>query len=92
MSSTAKKTDPALWNKVKKRVTRGDKGGKPGQWSARKAQLAVQLYQQEGGGYEGDKRQDNGLHQWTEQDWDTKSGKPSGETGERICPGTPAKN
>lgn len=86
MSSTAKKTDPALWNKVKKRVTRGDKGGKPGQWSARKAQLAVQLYQQEGGGYEGDKRQDNGLHQWTEQDWDTKSGKPSGETGERYLP------
>ncbi|OLU33708.1 hypothetical protein BVH03_04600 [Pseudomonas sp. PA15(2017)] len=86
MSSTAKKTDPKLWGKVKQRVTKGDKGGKPGQWSARKAQLAVQLYQQEGGGYEGGKRQDNGLHQWTEQDWDTKSGKPSGETGERYLP------
>jgi hypothetical protein len=86
MSSTAKKTDPKLWDKVKKRVTNGDKGGKPGQWSARKAQLAVQLYQQEGGGYEGGKDADNHLHQWTEQDWDTRSGKPSGETGERYLP------
>ncbi|KAB0546467.1 hypothetical protein F7R01_21350 [Pseudomonas argentinensis] len=86
MSSTAKKTHPKLWNKVKQRVTKGDKGGKPGQWSARKAQLAVQLYQQEGGGYQGGKRQDNGLQQWTEQDWGTQSGKPSGETGERYLP------
>ena len=40
MSATAKKTDPALWEKVKKEVTESDKGGKPGQWSARKAQAA----------------------------------------------------
>lgn len=86
MSGTAKKTDPTLWARVKARITQGDKGGKPGQWSARKAQLAVQAYQKAGGGYVGDKADDNHLQQWTEQDWNTASGEPSGETGERYLP------
>jgi hypothetical protein len=86
MSTTAKKTDPDLWDKVKQEVTEGDKGGKPGQWSARKAQMAVQEYKHEGGGYEGKKSADNHLVQWTEEDWGTKSGKPSGATGERYLP------
>ncbi len=59
MTETAKKTDPKLWEKVKEEVTEGDKGGKPGQWSARKAQMAVQEYKHEGGGYEGKKSEDN---------------------------------
>lgn len=86
MSSTAKKTDPALWARIKARITQGDKGGKPGQWSARKAQMAVQAYQKAGGGYVGKKTADNHLQQWTEQDWDTASGQPSAETGERYLP------
>ena len=86
MSTSAKKTDPDLWEKVKADVTEGDKGGKPGQWSARKAQMAVQEYKHEGGGYEGKKSEDNHLVQWQEEDWGTKSGQPSGETGERYLP------
>lgn len=86
MSSSAKKTDPKLWEEVKKEVTEGDKGGKPGQWSARKAQMAVQEYKHEGGGYEGRKTEDNHLVQWEKEDWGTKSGKPSGKTGERYLP------
>ena len=86
MSTTAKKTDPELWDKVKTEVTEGDKGGKPGQWSARKAQMAVQEYKHEGGGYEGKKSEDNHLVQWQEEDWGTKSGRPSGKTGERYLP------
>ena len=86
MSSSAKKTDPELWEEVKKEVTDGDKGGKPGQWSARKAQMAVQEYKHEGGGYEGRKTEDNHLVQWEKEDWGTKSGKPSGKTGERYLP------
>ncbi|MGE7417519.1 hypothetical protein [Methylobacterium tarhaniae] len=86
MAGTAKKTDPKLWEKVKKDVTRSAKGGKPGQWSARKAQMAVQEYKEEGGGYEGKKSSDNHLKQWTDEEWDTKSGKKSGETGERYLP------
>lgn len=86
MGSTAEKTDPALWEKVKKKVVREDKGGKPGQWSARKAQLAVHDYKEEGGGYRGKKRADNSLSQWTHEDWGTKSGKESAKTGERYLP------
>ena len=86
MSSSAKKSDPKLWEEVKKEVTEGDKGGKPGQWSARKAQMAVQEYKHEGGGYEGEKTEDNHLVQWEREEWGTKSGKPSGETGERYLP------
>ena len=44
MAKTSKKADPELWEKVKGDVTAGDKGGRPGQWSARKAQMAVQEY------------------------------------------------
>jgi hypothetical protein len=86
MSSTAKKTDPQLWERVKKEVTASDKGGEPGQWSARKAQYAVQQYKKRGGGYEGKKSTDNHLREWTREDWGTQSGNPSGETGERYLP------
>ena len=86
MSDTAEKSDPQLWEKVKKEVTAGDKGGRKGQWSARKAQLAVHEYKEEGGGYVGEKDEHNSLHEWTEEDWGTKSGKDSNTTGERYLP------
>lgn len=86
MAGTAEKNDPKLWEKVKTKVTKGDKGGKPGQWSARKAQLAVHDYKAEGGGYKGKKSGDNHLAQWTKEEWGTKSGKTSGSTGERYLP------
>jgi len=86
MSETAQKTDPELWDKIKQRVTAGDKGGDPGEWSARKAQLAVAEYKKAGGGYKGRKDPDNHLAQWTREDWGTKSGKDSGETHERYLP------
>lgn len=86
MSAVAEKTDPALWEKVKTKVTRDDKGGRPGQWSARKAQLAVQAYKKAGGGYKGRRTDDNHLRQWEREDWGTKSGRKSTETGERYLP------
>ncbi|GGK22022.1 hypothetical protein [Salinarimonas ramus] len=92
MSGTAKKTDPKLWEKVKKDVTKSDKGGRPGQWSARKAQMATQEYKSRGGGYEGEKSSDNHLKQWTDEDWGTKSGKKSEDTGERYLPKKARKN
>ena len=36
-----------LYNKIKA----GSKGGKPGQWSARKAQMLAKEYKAKGGGY-----------------------------------------
>ena len=86
MAGTAEKTDPKLWDKVKAGVTKADKGGKPGQWSARKAQLATQEYKKQGGGYKGAKTADNHLTQWTKEEWGTKSGETSGKTGERYLP------
>jgi hypothetical protein len=83
---TAKKSDPRLWEKVKKEVTRSEKGGNAGQWSARKAQMATQEYKARGGGYEGPRQEDTHLHQWTREEWDTKSGRKSGESGERYLP------
>lgn len=86
MSETAEKTDPKLWERVKEEITAGAKGGKKGQWSARKAQMAVAEYKKRGGRYKGEKDDDNSLHQWSEEEWGTKSGKPSGDTGERYLP------
>jgi hypothetical protein len=82
----ATRTDPKLWNRVKARIQRGSKGGDAGEWSARKAQLAVQAYKKAGGGYEGGKSASNHLTQWTEEEWGTKSGRKSAETGERYLP------
>lgn len=86
MAGTAKKTDPKLWDKVKEKVTAGEKGGRPGQWSARKAQLATAEYKHEGGGYAGKKSADNHLAQWTDEKWGTRSGKESLKSGERYLP------
>ena len=86
MSSSADRDDPKLWERVKRAITAGDRGGEKGQWSARKAQLAVAEYKKRGGGYVGEKAPDNSLREWTEEDWGTESGKPSGETHERYLP------
>jgi len=87
MSETAKKTDPELWETVKQEITAGAKGGRAGQWSARKAQMAVQAYKQRGGGYVGEKPDaDNHLLQWQREDWGTGSGGESLKTGERYLP------
>lgn len=86
MTATATKTDPQLWEEVKDKITDEDKGGKPGQWSARKAQMATQEYKKQGGEYEGDKSKDNHLQQWTDEKWGTRSGEKSEDTGERYLP------
>ena len=86
MAGTAEKTDPELWDRVKKEVTGSEKGGRKGQWSARKAQLASSEYKKQGGGYKGAKTADNHLSQWTREDWGTKSGRASKSTGERYLP------
>ena len=44
-------TKPALRKRLFERIKRGTKGGKAGQWSARKAQLLASEYKKAGGGY-----------------------------------------
>ena len=44
-------TKPAMRRIIFNRIKRGGKGGAPGQWSARKAQMLAQAYKRAGGGY-----------------------------------------
>lgn len=78
--------DVELWERIKKKVTADDAGGKPGQWSAVKAMIASKEYKKAGGSYIGKKDSRKGLLKWMEEDWRTKSGKPSLQTGERFLP------
>ncbi len=86
MGKTAERTHPELWEEVKDEVKRGSKGGAAGEWSARKAQLAVQEYRKRGGGYSGRKAGDTSPTPWVGDDRATASTTPAGETGERYLP------
>ena len=44
-------TKPALRKRLFYKIKAGSKGGKPGQWSARKAQMLAKEYKAKGGGY-----------------------------------------
>jgi hypothetical protein len=44
-------TKPTMRKAMFNRIKSGSKGGKPGQWSARKAQLLASEYKKAGGGY-----------------------------------------
>lgn len=53
MPPKEKYTDPELRDEVKEEIHKGDKGGAPGQWSARKAQMMASEYKKRGGGVSG---------------------------------------
>ena len=44
-------TKPSMRKAKFNRIKGGGKGGKPGQWSARKAQMLAKQYKAKGGGY-----------------------------------------
>ena len=46
-------TKPTMRKKIFNRIKAGGKGGAPGQWSARKAQMVAKAYKSAGGGYRG---------------------------------------
>ena len=69
----SKYTKPALRERIKKRITAGSKGGKPGQWSARKAQMVAAAYKKAGGGYKGGQgKKQKDLKKWGKEKWMTK--------------------
>ena len=49
-------TKPGMRKRLFNRIKAGSKGGKPGQWSARKAQMLAKQYKAAGGGYKGKKK------------------------------------
>jgi len=44
-------TKPTMRKQLFSKIKSGGKGGKPGQWSARKAQMLAKEYKAKGGGY-----------------------------------------
>ena len=44
-------TQPTMRKRLFEKIKAGTKGGKAGQWSARKAQLLAKEYKAKGGGY-----------------------------------------
>lgn len=72
------RTDEAKWKRIVASVKAGSKGGKPGQWSARKAQIATLRYKKSGGKYSGPKtKAQKSLTKWTSEKWRTSDGKPA---------------
>ena len=69
----SKYTKPELRERIKDRVMAGTKGGKAGQWSARKAQLVAQEYEKAGGRYKGGKgEKQKSLEKWGKEKWSTR--------------------
>jgi hypothetical protein len=46
-------TKPTMRKNLFNRIKAGNKGGRSGQWSARKAQMLAKQYKAKGGGYRG---------------------------------------
>ena len=77
------RTNEKLWEQAKSQA-KAKMGGKH---SARAMQLAGKIYKEKGGAYTGEKTTaQKSLSRWGKEDWGTKSGKPSGKTGERYLP------
>lgn len=75
-------TKPALRERLKAKIRAGTRGGRAGQWSARKAQLLAQEYEKAGGGYRGAKRStQRHLDAWGEEGWTTRDGKKAARGG-----------
>ena len=48
-------TKPTMRKRLFNQIKAGSKGGRPGQWSARKAQMLAKKYKAAGGGYKSKK-------------------------------------
>jgi hypothetical protein len=51
VNSAGNYTKPALRKRLFNQIKAGTKGGRAGQWSARKAQMLAKQYKAKGGGY-----------------------------------------
>ncbi|MER5336533.1 hypothetical protein [Micromonospora sp. NPDC002717] len=81
----ARYTKPELREQLKEEIMASDKGGRQGQWSARKSQRLTKEYQKRGGGYEGpkDERQKS-LQRWGGEHWQTREGDTRARHGDET--------
>lgn len=72
-------TKPALRERIKRSIMASSKGGKPGEWSARKAQMVAAEYKKAGGGYAAGAQTvaQKSLRKWTREEWTTSDRKPA---------------
>ena len=56
VNSSGNYTKPGLRKRLFNSIKAGGKGGRPGQWSARKAQMLAKRYKAAGGGYKSKKK------------------------------------
>ncbi len=85
-------TRPALRERLKKKIQAGTKGGRAGQWSARKSQLLAAEYKKAGGGYRGGKGEaQKSLDSWTREEWQTRSGSTRARRGQSTARYLPKK-
>lgn len=76
------RTNEKMWKRIVASVNAGSKGGDPGEWSARKAQLATLRYKKAGGRYSGPKtKAQQSLSKWTSEKWRTSDSKPAKRKG-----------
>lgn len=79
-------TKPTLRNRLKSEILRSNRGGAPGQWSARKAQLLANDYRKAGGGYRTNRpsRKQLALKKWNKKSYKKKLGEEIGRKYVRV--------
>ncbi len=91
-AAARKYTRPELRERLKKKLMASDKGGRAGQWSARKSQLLAQEYKKAGGGYVGGKdAKQKSLESWTKEEWQTREGGTRARRGSTTARYLPKK-
>ncbi|MFI7078895.1 DUF5872 domain-containing protein [Micromonospora sp. NPDC049903] len=88
----ARYTKPELREQIKAEIMASDRGGRPGQWSARKSQLLTKEYERRGGGFLGpkDSRQ-RSLERWGAEKWQTSTGSTRARKGDETARYLPKK-
>lgn len=82
----SKYTKPELRERIKDRIMAGSSGGKPGQWSARKAQMVASEYKEKGGGYQGGKgEKQKDLEKWGKEKWGTREQYEKGQKAAKVA-------
>jgi len=81
----SKYTDPEMRQEIKEDIQEGDKGGAPGQWTARKAQLTAKEYENQGGEYTTEKKDESqqNLTNWGDKENKAEEESKKEESGDK---------
>ena len=81
-------SEPELRERLKEEIKAGDRGGRPGQWSARKSELLTREYEKQGGGYKTSRDElaasQKHLKDWEREEWETAEGSGTARRGDET--------